>query len=459
MEKQSKDYEKNENDWTDREIQSETLSFMTSAMIKDIFKQTEIGEWEEAVFSEAIDVNPKRELKKGQSAKCVSMIDIEPFKRKISNFSIKEFKGGSKFRNKDTLFARITPCLENGKTAFVDILDNGEIGFGSTEFIVLSAKEEKTDSYFVYYLSRSPEIRKVAIKSMTGTSGRQRVENEVFDTIIINLPPVSEQSSIAKILSDLDSKIELNQQMNKTLESIGHAIFKHWFVDFEFPNEKGKPYKSSGGEMVDSELGKIPKGWEVGKLGDLGKIQPGFAFKSKDFLDDGIGLAKIKNIQPPIVDFNFESYISEELYNETNNRFYLFSGDILIAMTGAKIGKIGIIPKTENKILLNQRVGKVESNNKYLMYLILNTNEIQELISGGSSASSAQGNISNSDIENFIYLIPKEIFLQKINKVMNCLFVKMIDNLGEIQNLSQIRDSLLPKLMSGKIRVPVKTNR
>ena len=136
-----------------------------------------------------------------------------------------------------------------------------------------------------------------------------------------------------------------------------------------------------------------------------------------------------------------------------------FSGDILIAMTGAKIGKIGIIPKTENKILLNQRVGKVESNNKYLMYLILNTNEIQELISGGSSASSAQGNISNSDIENFIYIIPNEIFLQKINKVMNCLFVKMIDNLGEIQNLSQIRDSLLPKLMSGKIRVPVKTNR
>src|SRR3990167_1625155 len=197
------------------------------------------------------------------------MIDIEPFKRKISNFSIKEFKGGSKFRNKDTLFARITPCLENGKTAFVDILYNGEIGFGSTEFIVLSAKEEKTDSYFVYYLSRSPEIRKVAIKSMTGTSGRQRVENEVFDTIIINLPPVSEQSSIAKILSDLDSKIELNQQMNKTLESIGHAIFKHWFVDFEFPNEKGKPYKSSDGKMANSEFGQIPNGWKIGELQDL----------------------------------------------------------------------------------------------------------------------------------------------------------------------------------------------
>ena len=426
---------------------------------KSKFKQTEIRmipeNWEELKLSEAIEINPKRELKKGVSAKKVPMDCLSTFNKKIQSFEVSKFSGGSKFINKDTLMARITPCLENGKTAFVDILREDEVGFGSTEFIVLSSKNEKTTNDFVYYLSISPQLRKEAIKSMTGTSGRQRVQNDLFDGVEVIIPPINEQSAIAKILSDLDSKIELNQQMNKTLETIGQAIFKQWFVDFKFPNEKGKPYKSSGGEMVDSELGEIPKGWKVGKLGDLGKIQPGFAFKSKDFLDDGIGLAKIKNIQPPIVDFNFESYISEELYNETNNRFYLFSGDILIAMTGAKIGKIGIIPKTENKILLNQRVGKVESNNKYLMYLILNTNEIQGLISGGSSASSAQGNISNSDIENFIYLIPKEIFLQKINKVMNCLFVKMIDNLGEIQNLSQIRDSLLPRLMSGKLRVPV----
>ena len=424
---------------------------------KSKFKETEIGiipeDWQELKLLEAMEINPKRELKKGVSAKKVPMDCLSPFNKKIQSFEVSKFSGGSKFINEDTLMARITPCLENGKTAFVDILIDEEVGFGSTEFIVLSGKKGKTTNAFVYYLSISPQLRKEAIKSMTGTSGRQRVQNDLFEEIEVVIPTLPEQSAIAKILSDLDAKIELNQQMNKTLESIGQAIFKRWFIDFEFPNDKGKPYKSSGGEMVESEFWKIPKGWTIGKLGELGKIQPGFAFKSKDFLENGIGLAKIKNIQPPIVDFNFESYISEELYNKSSNKFYLCSGDILIAMTGAKIGKIGIIPKIENKILLNQRVGKVESDNKFLMYLILNTTEIQGLINGGSSASSAQGNISNSDIDNFNYLIPNEKFLQKINMIINGLFIRIIDNLGEIQTLSQIRDSLLPRLMSGKIRV------
>src|SRR3989338_7730404 len=275
------------------------------------------------------------------------------------------------------------------------------------EIIILSSiaiirpNVEKITPHFLKYLFSDPITKERVKGNYVSGAVIPRIVLKDFAKIDLPVPSIQEQTSISKILSNLDSKIELNQQMNKTLEAIGQALFRHWFVDFEFPNEKGKPYKSSGGEMINSELGEIPKGWKVGKLGDLGKIQPGFAFKSKDFLDEGIGLAKIKNIQPPIVDFNFESYISEELYNETNNRFYLFSGDILIAMTGAKIGKVGIIPKTENKILLNQRVGKVESKNKYLMYLILNTVEIQGLISGGSSASSAQGNISNSDIENF----------------------------------------------------------
>src|SRR3989338_7294030 len=239
---------------------------------KSKFKQTEIGmipeDWEELKLLEAIEINPKRELKKGVSAKKVPMDCLRPFNKKIQSFEVSKFSGGSKFINEDTLIAKITPCLENGKTAFVDILRDDEVGFGSTEFIVLYGKNEKTTNDFVYYLSISPQLRKEAIKSMTGTSGRQRVQNDLFEDIEIIIPSINEQSAIAKILSDLDSKIELNQQMNKTLESIAQAIFTNWFVDFEFPNEKGKPYKSSGGEMVDSELGEIPKGWKIGFFGD-----------------------------------------------------------------------------------------------------------------------------------------------------------------------------------------------
>lgn len=219
--------------------------------MKEEFKETEIGlipeDWEIEVFSDVINVNPKRTIKKGEEVRFVSMGDIAEFNKKISGYSYRKYSGGSRFSNGDTLMARITPSLENGKTSFVDILDEDEIGAGSTEFIVLSSKEGKTIPQYVYYLSISPEVRKEAINSMTGTSGRQRVENDVFNQIEIPLPPLNEQEIIANFLYSIDRKIEINQKMNQTLEKMGQTIFKHWFIDFEFPDENGNPYKSSGG--------------------------------------------------------------------------------------------------------------------------------------------------------------------------------------------------------------------
>ena len=146
--------------------------------------------WKELPLSEVVLINPKRDLSKGQKAKKVMMDNLRENYKTIDNFQESQYKSGSKFTNGDTLVARITPCLENGKTAFVDILDEGEVGFGSTEFIVVSAKRAFTLPHFVYYLLRSPEIRETLIQSMTGTSGRQRVPNEVFDSIIVPIPPI-----------------------------------------------------------------------------------------------------------------------------------------------------------------------------------------------------------------------------------------------------------------------------
>ncbi len=241
-------------------------------MIQTKFKQTEVGEipegWAKFPFPEVIEVDPKRELRKGSQAKFVSMADLKEFNKKIQGFITREFKGGSKFVNEDTLMARITPCLENGKTVFVDILEKEEVASGSTEFIVLGAKENKTIPEFVYYLAISPEVRAQAIQSMTGTSGRQRVDPDIFDKILINIPKISEQRAIAKILSDLDEKIELNHQMNKTLESIAQAIFKRWFVDFEFLwHEKSKFVKG------------LPRSWEIRSIGDVLELAYGKALK------------------------------------------------------------------------------------------------------------------------------------------------------------------------------------
>ena len=147
----------------------------------------------------------------------VSMDKLRPFTKKIPETESAAFEGGSKFCNGDTIMARITPCLENGKTAFVDVLDDGEIAFGSTEFIVMRAKEGVSDPQFVYYLAASPAFRSVAIKSMVGTTGRQRVQQGVLSELELLVPPLAEQQRIGKFLNMLDEKIALNEKINDNL--------------------------------------------------------------------------------------------------------------------------------------------------------------------------------------------------------------------------------------------------
>jgi type I restriction enzyme S subunit len=171
------------------------------------FKESELGEipeeWEISSFPKAIEVNPTRKLKVGSKYSKVEMADIEEWNPRIMHSEKVVFNGGgSKFKNEDVLLARITPCLENGKTVFVDILEENEFGFGSTEFIVLSGRQGIALGKFAYYLCTSPMFRQLAIDSMTGTTGRQRVPNDFFDAIKIPLPPISEQKRIVEILDN-----------------------------------------------------------------------------------------------------------------------------------------------------------------------------------------------------------------------------------------------------------------
>ena len=164
-----------------------------------------------------IEFNPKESLKKGELATKVTMDKLLPFEKFISSMEQAPFSGGSKFKNGDTLLARITPCLENGKTAFVDGLKDGEVAFGSTEFIVLRCREGVSDPQYIYYLATSSFFRNVAIKSMVGSSGRQRVQIGALEDIDIKVPSLEEQRKIASRLALLDSKIALNSRINDNL--------------------------------------------------------------------------------------------------------------------------------------------------------------------------------------------------------------------------------------------------
>ena len=175
-----------------------------------------MAEWAMKKLRDIADFNPRESLAKGVVAKKVAMDKLQPFCRDIPGYEMEPFSGGTKFRNGDTIMARITPCLENGKTAKVAVLDDEEIGFGSTEYIVFRAKDG-VDEDFIYYLVCSPFVREPAIKSMVGSSGRQRVQTNVVQNLEIMVPDYEEQKRISGLLKSLDDKIAANTEVNKNL--------------------------------------------------------------------------------------------------------------------------------------------------------------------------------------------------------------------------------------------------
>ena len=284
--------------------------------------------------------------------------------------------------------------------------------------------------YLKYFLNS--KFGQDQIKSLTVGTTQGKLALSRIAKILVALPLDEEQSSIAKILSSLDSKIELNQEMNKTLEAIGQAIFRRWFMDFEFPNEKGKPYTSSGGEMVESELGEIPKGWKIERYEDLVTVSTGKGLKRDEFIENG---------EFPVIGANGE-------LGRTNN--YLF--DEKLILTG-RVGTLGTVYLIRNKVWISDNVliSKPISEEKYYYaYFTIRTFDFKSMNRG-----STQPLITQTDLKNKIIIVPDTKTLSRFHSICLNLFEKIYQNESQIVRLSQIRDSLLPRLMSGKIRVPV----
>ena len=196
---------------------------------------------------------------------------------------------------------------------------------------------------FLFYMLKA---KKNKIESIAGGSTFKEVSGKVVKEFKIPIPPLNEQKAIAHILSTLDDKIEVNNQINKTLENMAQAIFKQWFVDFEFPNEDGEPYKPSGGEMVESELGLIPKGWGVEEIGNISDIQNGFAFKAPEYVDEGVKVLRTLNIGNDGYFNNTDIVFLPQSYkSEKYEKYYFEEFDVALVMVGASIGKIGMILK------------------------------------------------------------------------------------------------------------------
>ena len=440
-------------------------------------------------IKDIVDFNPSRPLSKGKEFPFIDMASLPVNGRDINEVSNKVFNGGgAKFKNGDTLFARITPCLENGKTAKVENLPVGCIAHGSTEFIVLSAKS-KDDEDFVYYLARLPDFRSYAISRMEGTSGRQRVSWQALAEFNLRLPEKGKRKKIGKILKSLDDKIHLNNQINQTLESIAQTIFKRWFIDFDpvrakiAAKQEGKDAELAAmcaisgkseaeveqmakedfaelqatatlfpDELVESELGEVPKGWDKYSLSKMITLIGGGTPKRSEpnYWNGDIFWFSVKDVpnEGEVFVITTQEKISELGLNKSSTKL-LPVGTTIITARGT-VGKIALVGY---EMAMNQSCYGVQGINgvRQFMtyYLIKNAVEVLKKNTHGAVFDT----ITQSTFDTVTSIKPSiemmDLFESKVEKIMG----HIKNNLYENNSLIALRDTLLPKLLSGELDV------
>ena len=376
--------------------------------------------WKKYKLLEFAEINPQENIKKGQLAKKIAMEKIIPYCKQIPSYEIRKFNGGTKFKNGDTIMARITPCLENGKISKVTVLEDEEIGFGSTEYIVFRAIENISDSDFLYYLITSPLVKEPAIKSMVGSSGRQRVQIDVVKNLELDIPPLDIQQKIAKVLSAIDDKIELNNSVNNNLEQQAQAIFKQIFSDISEDDLPSNWHKGTIGEIIELHDSKrVPlSGQQREKMKQ--KIYPYYGATSlMDYVDD---------------------YIFDGIY-------------LLLGEDGTVIDTKGfpILQYVWGKFWVNNHAHILTGKNGFnveSLYLLFRQLSIKSIVTGAVQAKISQTNLKSLEV-----IIPPIKVIENLNDKIKPLFYQIRSNLDENKVLTQLRDTLLPKLMSGEIDV------
>lgn len=386
--------------------------------------------WTTKKLSEIAYINPRESLGKGVVAKKVPMDKLQPFCRDIPEFVLEEYKGGTKFRNGDTIMARITPCLENGKIAKVSVLRDGEVGFGSTEYIVFRAIDGVSDADFLYYLICSPLVRNPAIKSMVGSSGRQRVQTDVVANLVIELPPIEEQRKIGGLLKAIDDKIELNNAINNNLEEQLSALFVNMF-----------------GHSIDSlDNSDIKLGDLIESVDNRGKTPP----LSDEPTDYPIIDVRALSGNSRIIDYtNCTKYVSKETYNNWFRSGHPKEYDILISTVGS-LAEMKIFLGTIGCIAQNVVGFRTKGISPLYLYQYLNyiKNDLVAYNIGSVQPSIKVTHI----IKHSIYVASKEN-IEIFDSIARNITKKIFANCQENEALKQMRDTLLPCLMSGELDV------
>lgn len=382
--------------------------------------------WKEYKFSVFVEINPTVSLSGKEFYSFVEMKDLEEGNKFCFPSIERTPVSGARFQNGDTLFAKITPCLQNGKICQVRGLKNG-IGFGSTEFLVFRGKENVSNNDFVFYLSRWDEVRSFAESRFEGTSGRQRVPKNCFDNLFLNLPSLPEQTAIAEVLSSLDDKIDLLHRQNKTLEQLAETLFRQWFVE------------------------EAEESWEMKKISDMASINSRtisktFSHAEIEYLDTGsITEGKIES---------FQSYLTKDAPSRAQR--IVIENDIVYSVVRPIQRHYGLLHDVKINTIVSTGFAVISCDkiSPHFIYTLLTQNETVEyldMVAEGST--SAYPSLKPSDIADFEFQLPSKEKLKTFHDIANNNWQKIKSNTQQIRTLTQLRDTLLPKLMSGEVRL------
>ena len=321
----------------------------------------------------------------------------------------------------------------------------------STGFVVIDVNEDIADGkYFYYWLTQEKNTNYLQTIAENTVATYPSIAPKDIENMSIELPLLDIQRKIAKVLSNYDDLIENNNKRIKILEEMAQKIYKEWFVDFKYPGHETVTFK-------DTELGKIPSDWHIGCIKELNNVQGGYAFKSTDLKEFGeYGVIKIKNIQAGTVDISFCQHV-DMINTKKYEKFKLSAGDLLVALTGAQVGKVGIMPYSKKIFYLNQRVGKFIPNNDFIknnQYVLMYVSSDKFAAQVNNIASgAAQPNISTSQIENIPMIVASDpmiaLYEDKVDSI--CKEIQVIKTQNAI--LQETRNILLPRFMSGEIDV------
>ncbi|MBP7546067.1 MAG: restriction endonuclease subunit S [Acidovorax sp.] len=421
------------------------------------------SEWAVQRLDQIAEINPTRKVHKGSAVPFVDMAALPQFSRDISvnDVVVREAKGaGAHFQNGDTLLARITPCLENGKTAQVRCLDGDAIAEGSTEFIVLCGKDP-ADNDYIYYLCREPAFREYAIGRMEGTSGRQRVSWQSIAAYQFAFPSPEERRETARVLSTLDDRITLLRETNATLEAIAQALFKSWFVDFDPVRAKMEGRTPEGMDeataalfpdgLETSELGEVPRGWRVGTVASVAllnakSLSPRNPPPEINYLD----LAGVKaNVFDVPQCYSFADAPSRA-------RRVLQEGDCIVGTVRPGNRSFGFIATAQNHLIGSTGFAVLSPKQHWMTaftYLCATRDESIDRL-----ASLADGGAYPAVRPDVVASTPCTLPPDEVMKVFDGAARPLLDAIGanseQAQTLSTLRDTLLPRLISGQLRLP-----